>query len=149
MPPRRTEAWITGIGLVSSLGEGLDEHWRRLKSQPAPAAVVDDVHYAPYSVHPLVSLDFAKQIPKTSDQRQMDRWQRIGVYAAGLALADAKILGRPETLDKVDLAIAAGNGERDVALDRRILEPAGAGDARKRRPQSAAHGGPATDALPG
>jgi 3-oxoacyl-[acyl-carrier-protein] synthase II len=129
MPPRRTEAWITGIGLVSSLGEGLDEHWRRLKSQPAPAAVVDDVHFAPYSVHPLVSLDFAKQIPKTSDQRQMDRWQRIGVYAAGLALADAKILGRPETLDKVDLAIAAGNGERDVALDRRILEAVGAGDA--------------------
>ncbi len=129
MPPRHTEAWITGIGLVTSLGEGLDEHWRRLISEPAPTAVVDDVHYAPYSVHPMASLDFARQIPKTSDQRQMDCWQRIGVYAAGLALADAEILGRPEILDKVDLAIAAGNGERDVALDRRVLNTASEGGA--------------------
>jgi 3-oxoacyl-[acyl-carrier-protein] synthase II len=125
MPRRHDEAWITGIGLVSSLGEGLDEHWRRLKGQTAPAAVVDDVHHAPYAVHPIVALDFAKQIPKTSDQRQMERWQRIGVYAAGLALADAKILGKPDILDKVDLAIAAGNGERDVALDRRVLQTVG------------------------
>ena len=36
-----------------------------------------------------LALDFAKQIPRTTDQRQMERWQRIGVYAAGLALADA------------------------------------------------------------
>jgi 3-oxoacyl-[acyl-carrier-protein] synthase II len=129
MPPRHTEAWITGIGLVSSLGEGLEEHWRRLGPHAVPAAAVDDERHAPYSVHPLVALDFSKQIPKTSDQRQMERWQRIGVYAAGLALADAKILGRPELLDKVDLAIAAGNGERDVALDRRVLETLGADDA--------------------
>jgi 3-oxoacyl-[acyl-carrier-protein] synthase II len=52
----------------------------------------------------------------------MERWQRIGVYAAGLALADAGIVGQPELLDRIDLSIAAGNGERDLALDGRILE---------------------------
>ena len=43
---------------------------------------------------------FDKQIPKKSDQRQMEPWQRIGVYAAGLALADAGIAGKPELLDR-------------------------------------------------
>jgi 3-oxoacyl-[acyl-carrier-protein] synthase II len=59
----------------------------------------------------------------------MERWQRIGVYAAGLALADAQVLGKPNLLDKIDLAMAAGNGERDLALDQRILEGIGTAEA--------------------
>lgn len=124
MLPRRTEAWITGIGLVSSLGEGTEAHWQRLGPHTVPAAVVDEVRYAPYPVHPLVAIDVSRQVPKNSDQRQMERWQRIGVYAAGLALADAGLLGEPTLLDRIDLAIAAGNGERDLALDGRILATA-------------------------
>ena len=38
-------------------------------------------------------MSFDKQIPKKSDQRQMETWQRVGVYAAGLALDDAGIAG--------------------------------------------------------
>ena len=29
----RREAWITGIGIVSSLGEGLDAHWAALNEK--------------------------------------------------------------------------------------------------------------------
>lgn len=115
------EVWITGIGLVSSLAEGADAHWQALSSTAAARPVVDETRFAPYAVHPLTPLDFAKQIPRTSDQRQMERWQRIGVYAAGLALADAGLAGDQATLDRVDLCIAAGNGERDLALDARLL----------------------------
>ncbi len=124
---QRTEAWITGIGLVSSLGEGVEAHWHRLGPHIAPTINVDDMRYAPFSVHPLATVDFSSQIPRTSDQRQMERWQRIGVHAAGLALADAGIAGAPELLDRIDLAIAAANGERDLALDGRILEALEAG----------------------
>ena len=28
------EVWITGIGIVSSLGEGLDAHWDALNARP-------------------------------------------------------------------------------------------------------------------
>ena len=82
MPDR--EAWITGIGLVSSLGEGLDAHWARLRERRRPQ--LDPTRFAPYAVHPMVPLDLDKQIPKRGDQRQMEPWQRIGTYAAGLAL---------------------------------------------------------------
>jgi 3-oxoacyl-[acyl-carrier-protein] synthase II len=127
MSVRRTEAWITGVGLVSSLGEGIEAHWQRLGPEARPAAVVDEGRWAPYCVHPLAPLDFSRQIPKMGDQRQMERWQRIGVYAAGLALADAQVLGNAALLDRIDLAMAAGNGERDVALDQRVLETVGSG----------------------
>lgn len=127
MPQAKNEVWITGIGLVSSLGEGADAHWQRLGGEGVPRPVIDPQRFAPYTVHPLAEVDFARQIPKTSDQRQMERWQRIGVYAAGLALADAGLAGEAELLDRTDLCIAAGNGERDLALDGRIL--AGLGTA--------------------
>jgi 3-oxoacyl-[acyl-carrier-protein] synthase II len=120
------EVWITGIGLVSSLGEGLDAHWQRLAQEPQPRPVLEEQRFAPYCVHPLCKLDISRQIPKTSDQRQMEPWQRIGVYAAGLALADAGIAGHSAILDRTDLVIAAGNGERDLELDARVLASVGA-----------------------
>jgi 3-oxoacyl-[acyl-carrier-protein] synthase II len=112
------EVWITGIGIVSCLGEGPEAHWqgfteRRIK--------IDAERFAPYLVHPLAPLDLDKQIPKKGDQRQMEPWQRIGTYAAGLALADAGLKGNAELLARMDMIVAAGGGERDVAVDAAIL----------------------------
>lgn len=122
------EVWITGIGLVSSLGEGVDAHWERLAAGP----VVDETAFAPYAVHPLAAVDFARFVPKRSDQNQMGPWQLTGVTAAGLALADAGLTGNAELLDACDLVIAAGNGERDIAADRKVLDGlAGQADAER------------------
>ena len=113
------EVWITGIGLLTCLGEGLEANWRHLdRGDPPP---YDDKNFAPYIVHPLAPVNFDKQIPKKSDQRQMEPWQRIGVYAAGLALADAGVAGNAELLDRTDMIVAAGGGERDIAADSAIL----------------------------
>jgi 3-oxoacyl-[acyl-carrier-protein] synthase II len=109
---------ITGIGIVSCLGEGLDAHWQKLS---AGETALDDQNFAPYIVHPICTLDFDKQIPKKGDQRQMEPWQRIGVYAAGLALDQAGIKGNAELLSRTDMIVAAGGGERDVAADSAIL----------------------------
>jgi 3-oxoacyl-[acyl-carrier-protein] synthase II len=116
------EAWITGIGIVSCLGEGGDAHWLGLSEQRIN---VDAETFAPYLVHPLAPLDLDKQIPKKGDQRQMEAWQRIGTYAAGLALADAGVKGNAELLAHMDMIVAAGGGERDVAVDGTILSNRG------------------------
>jgi 3-oxoacyl-[acyl-carrier-protein] synthase II len=113
------EVWITGVGLVTSLGEGLDATWKHIERGDRPP--YDDKNFAPYIVHPLAPVNFDKQIPKKSDQRQMEPWQRIGVYAAGLALDDAGIAGKAETLDRTDMIVAAGGGERDIKADSAIL----------------------------
>ncbi|MBB3770116.1 3-oxoacyl-[acyl-carrier-protein] synthase II [Angulomicrobium tetraedrale] len=115
----RRDVWITGIGLVSSLGEGLEAHWTALSTPAKPA--VDETTYAPYVLHPLAKIDFDQQIPKRGDQRQMEPWQRIGTYAAGLALDSAGLKGNKEVLATTDMVVAAGGGERDQTVDGAIL----------------------------
>ena len=104
------EVWITGIGLVSSLGDGNVTHSDILTGRRSGVPSVDGTAFAPYPVHRLAQLDLSKQIPKNSDQRQMEGWQKLGVYAAGLALEDAGIKGHPDLLDRTDLVVAAGSG---------------------------------------
>jgi 3-oxoacyl-[acyl-carrier-protein] synthase II len=113
-----TEVWITGIGLATSLGEGLDAHWDALNQHRIN---VDEKGFAPCVVHPLAHLNLDAQIPKKGDQRQMEAWQRIGTYAAGLALESAGVKGNSEILARMDMVVAAGGGERDLAVDSNIL----------------------------
>jgi 3-oxoacyl-[acyl-carrier-protein] synthase II len=112
------EAWITGVGIVSTLGEGPQAHWQGLNAAPGPA---DAATWAPFVIHPIAALDLDKQIPKKGDQRQMEAWQRIGTYAAGLALDSAGVKGNAELLARMDMIVAAGGGERDAAVDAMIL----------------------------
>jgi 3-oxoacyl-[acyl-carrier-protein] synthase II len=117
-PVSPREAWITGIGIVSCLGEGLDAHWQGFSDN---TRVIDAETFAPFVVHPLAPIDFDKQIPKKGDQRQMEPWQRIGTYAAGLALDSAGLKGNKDLLGRMDMIVAAGGGERDEAVDAAIL----------------------------
>lgn len=118
MAERSREAWITGIGIVSSLGEGPQAHWQKLM-EAHPGA--DVATFAPFIVHPLAPINLDAQIPKKGDQRQMEPWQRIGTYAAGLALDSAGVKGKTEILSHMDMIVAAGGGERDLQVDSTIL----------------------------
>jgi 3-oxoacyl-[acyl-carrier-protein] synthase II len=118
MADDKRDVLITGIGLVSCLGEGLDAHWNGLS---AAKPVIDETSFAPFIVHPLAPISFEQQIPKKGDLRQMEPWQRIGCYSAGLALDDAGIKGNQEILNRVDMLVAAGGGERDTKVDGQIL----------------------------
>lgn len=112
------EAWITGIGIVSCLGEGGDAHWQKLM-EAKPTA--ETAAFPPFVVHPIAPINFDSQIPKKGDQRQMEPWQRIGTYAAGLALDSAGVKGKPDILSRIDMIVAAGGGERDLNVDSTIL----------------------------
>ncbi len=112
------QTWITGVGMLSCLAEGREAHWRALSDGKLN---FDAKGYAPYVVHPLPSMSFDAQIPKKGDQRQMEPWQRIGVYAAGLALDSAGVKGNADVLGRMDMIVAAGGGERDLAVDGAIL----------------------------
>jgi 3-oxoacyl-[acyl-carrier-protein] synthase II len=112
------EVVITGVGLVSAAGEGVEAHRAALASRAAPP--VSDA-FGPYPVHPAPALDLDRQIPKKADQRQMEPWQRLGVYAAGLALDSAGAKADPALKARMHLIVAAGGGERDYAVDSQIL----------------------------
>ena len=77
-PAGPRDAMITGIGLISCLGEGPEAHEAALYAPGGFAPVVERARFAPYLVHPMAPIALDKQIPKRGDQRQMEPWQRIG-----------------------------------------------------------------------
>lgn len=117
---------ITGIGLVTSLGEGVDTHKEALFAS-SPKAIKDTERFAPHHIHPCPEIDWSQQISKR-DQRQMELWQKLGVYAAGLALDDAGVKGDEAICGTMDMIVAAGGGERDVTVDGQILDRVKAGE---------------------
>ncbi len=112
--------WITGIGLLSSLGEGPDAHWQGMNA--GKPQNIESEKFAPYPVHALGEVEWANQISRR-DMRQMEPWQQIGTYAAGLALDDADTKDE-ELCGRMDMIIAAGGGERDVEVDSTIMSEA-------------------------
>ncbi|SHF68715.1 3-oxoacyl-[acyl-carrier-protein] synthase II [Kaistia soli DSM 19436] len=112
---------VTGIGLVSSLGEGLDAHWQAMAETGARPHPAETDKFKPFPVFPMVPLELEKQIPRRADIRQMETWQRLGTYTAGLALDDAGLTGDAERLARMDMVVAAGGGERDLDVDGQIL----------------------------
>jgi hypothetical protein len=100
-------------------------------------------------VHPLAPVSFDAQIPKKGDQRQMEAWQRIGTYAAGLALDSAGVKGDKEILGRMDMIVAAGGGERDLAVDLAIMNADAKGNSSPWLPQRTADERSAADAVSG
>jgi 3-oxoacyl-[acyl-carrier-protein] synthase II len=110
---------ITGVGLVSSIGVGAEAHIEAL-TVPHPHPVFDAARHAPLIVHATPEIDFAIQIPKR-EQRQMELWQKLGVYGAGLALDQAGIKDNHDLCKTMDMVVAAGGGERDLDVDAEII----------------------------
>lgn len=75
-------------------------------------------------MHPLPEIDWSQQIAKRGDQRQMENWQRLGVFSAGLALDDAGFKDDLEACGSMDMIVAAGGGERDINVDSLIVDEA-------------------------
>ncbi|MBO0141636.1 beta-ketoacyl-ACP synthase [Agrobacterium sp. Ap1] len=114
---------ITGIGIVTGQGVGKDAHVALLSAVTTGKPTVETERFAPYPVHPLPEIDWSAQIVKR-DQRQMENWQRLGVFAAGLALDDAGLKEDAEACASMDMIVAAGGGERDIKVDSLIVDEA-------------------------
>jgi 3-oxoacyl-[acyl-carrier-protein] synthase II len=115
---------ITGIGIVTCQGVGKEAHVAFLSQPSAGEPKVETERFAPYPVHPMPEIDWSTQIAKRGDQRQMENWQRLGVFSAGLALDDAGLKDDADACASMDMIVAAGGGERDIKVDSLIVEEA-------------------------
>ncbi|TCL73896.1 beta-ketoacyl-ACP synthase [Rhizobium sp. BK251] len=124
MSKSQNDVVITGVGIVTCQGVGKEAHVAVLTADKAPATIIETEKFKPYPVHPLPEIDWSQQIPKRGDQRQMENWQRIGVFTAGLALDDAGFKDDLEACGTMDMIVAAGGGERDINVDTLIVDEA-------------------------
>jgi 3-oxoacyl-[acyl-carrier-protein] synthase II len=115
---------ITGVGIVTCQGVGKEAHVAFLSQPAAGEPKVDTERFKPYPIHPMPEIDWSAQIAKRGDQRQMENWQRLGVFSAGLALDDAGLKENAEACASMDMIVAAGGGERDIKVDSLIVDEA-------------------------
>ncbi|SMC82647.1 beta-ketoacyl-ACP synthase [Rhizobium sp. RU36D] len=124
MDKKPNDVVITGVGIVTCHGTGKAPHVALLTASSLSRPPVETEKFQPYPLHPLPEIDWSAQIPKRGDQRQMENWQRLGVYAAGLALDDAGLKDNAEAVGSMDMIVAAGGGERDINVDSLIVDEA-------------------------
>jgi 3-oxoacyl-[acyl-carrier-protein] synthase II len=123
------EVWITGAGLLTALGEGREAHLAALADPARIAAARDTAAFPGFHVHPVGGFDLDRFMPRRADQRTTGPWMHYGIHAAGLALAEAGLLGQADLLARTHVLAAAAGGERDTALDEAILAETAGADA--------------------
>ncbi len=124
------EVCITGCGLLSPLGDTPAARWAALNDPAAWRARIDEAATAPFPIHTVGDYDLAAQVPRPGDRRAMGPMMQYGAYAAGLALDMAGLKDDADLLQRTHMIVASGGGERDLELDRQILEGAPGRDDR-------------------
>jgi 3-oxoacyl-[acyl-carrier-protein] synthase II len=106
-----TRVVITGLGVVSPLGNDIDTFWRRLvagESGVGPITRFDSTGYKVHMAAEVKGFDAEDFIDKRK-VRRLDLFSRYAVAAAKLAAADAEFDPRPEA-DRVGAVIGSGVG---------------------------------------
>jgi 3-oxoacyl-[acyl-carrier-protein] synthase II len=89
----RRRVWITGIGVITAIGTGLDAFRAGLRGGVSPVRRIDRFDPTPFRSQVAAQVDdfdpLAWMPPKTA--RQLDRFSQFGLVAGQLALEDARL----------------------------------------------------------
>jgi 3-oxoacyl-[acyl-carrier-protein] synthase II len=89
----RRRVWVTGIGIVTAIGTGVDAFRAGLRAGVSPIRRIDRFDPSPFRSHVAAQVDdfdpLAWMPPKTA--RQLDRFSQFGLVAGRLALDDARM----------------------------------------------------------
>ena len=106
----RSRVVVTGMGLVSPLGQSVDEYWDGLvngRSGIGPMTLCDPAQFPCRIAGEVTGFD-PQQYADRKDVRRMARFSQLAVAASGLALDDAGL--DVSTLDEERIGVVMGNG---------------------------------------
>lgn len=101
---------ITGMGVISPVGNGLDNFWTALTSGVSGIARItrfDPSDYSTQIAGEVKDVDFSRYIDK-KEGRRMDKFTQYAVAASGMAIEDAGL--DLESLDKDRTGVIVGSG---------------------------------------
>jgi 3-oxoacyl-[acyl-carrier-protein] synthase II len=114
----RRRVWITGIGVVTPIGIGVDAFRAGLRTGRSPVRRIDRFDPSPFrsrvaaQVDEFDPLDFGDS--KTA--RQLDRFSQFGLAAGKLALADARLVpGQDGSAERERIGIYLGSALGGIA----------------------------------
>ena len=106
----RNRVVVTGMGLVSPLGESVDEFWNGLisgRSGIGPLTLCDPAQFPCRIAGEVTDFDPQKYVDR-KEARRMARFSQLAVAASGLALEDAGL--DVSALDDERVGVVMGNG---------------------------------------
>ncbi len=108
----RNRVVVTGMGVVSPLGESVNDYWESLvagRSGIGPMTLVDPSDY-PCKVAGEASDFDARQYIDARESRRMARFSQMAVAAAALAIEDAALDLSAEDSERLGVVMGNGNG---------------------------------------
>jgi 3-oxoacyl-[acyl-carrier-protein] synthase II len=114
----RRDVWITGIGLITAIGTGVDAFRAGLRAGRSPVKRIDRFDPSPFRSQVAAQVDdfdpLAWMPPKTA--RQVDRFSQFGLVAGRLALDDAGLRpGEPGAAARERIGIYLGSALGGIA----------------------------------
>ena len=109
---KKQKAVITGMGIISPLGEKLDEYWKNLSegvSGIGPMTLCDPSEFPSKIAGEVNTFDPYAYIDK-KEAKRMARFSQMAVASAQLAIENANISFSKPELDRTAVIIGNGNG---------------------------------------
>ena len=114
----RRRVWITGLGLVTPVGIGLDAFRAGLRAARSPVRRIDRFDPSPFRSHVAAQIDDFDPVTFMDSKaaRQLDRFSQFGLAAGRLALEDARLRpGEDGSADRERIGIYLGSALGGIA----------------------------------
>ncbi len=122
---------VTGMGVVTPLGNDLDTFWKNLISSQCGIDRISAFDASPYDTQiagEVKNFDPTPAFPSPKEIRRTDRYSQFGVYAGWSALKDSGLDLSKENLDEFGVFLGSGIGGLSTTSDQlRILDQRGPG----------------------
>ena len=122
---------VTGMGVVTPLGQALDVFWNNLISSQCGIdriTAFDPTAFDTQMAGQVKDFDPAPAFPSPKEVRRTDRYSQFGVYAAWSALKDSGLELDKENCDEIGVMIGSGIGGLATTTDQhKILLERGPG----------------------
>ncbi len=103
---------VTGLGLVTPVGNTVEESWKNILAGKSGVALIEDFDAEPYATRFSASVKGfdAEQYFSRKEARKMDTFVHFGVAAGLQAVADAALEVTDENAERIGVAIGSGIG---------------------------------------